>query len=127
MSGEFTELDLRRLVVGRGGLVAYLGTNSVQEAEARVAAGDADAEAVLRAMTYQIAKEIGAMAGALGRAPDAVVLSGGITTSEHITGWIRERVGFLGRVLVYRGEEEMRALAQGALRVLQGTDQAQEY
>lgn len=127
MSGEYTETDLRRLVVGRGGLVAYLGTNSAQEAEERAARGDTEAEEVLRAMTYQIGKEIAAMCGALGGSPHAVVLSGGMTASARITGWIAERVGFLARVLVYPGEEEMQALAEGVLRVLRGTEQAREY
>jgi butyrate kinase len=127
MSGEYSELELRRLVVGRGGLVAYLGTNSAREAEELAANGDLHAEEVLRAMTYQIGKEIAAMAGALGAPPHAVVLSGGIAASTRIIGWIRERVAFLGRAVVYPGEHEMQALARGVLRVLRGEEQPREY
>jgi butyrate kinase len=78
-------------------------------------------------MTYQIGKEIAAMAGALGAPPHAVVLSGGIAASERITGWIRERVAFLGRVIIYPGEHEMQALALGVLRVLRGKEEPREY
>ena len=126
-SGSFTELDLRRVVMGRGGLVAYLGTNSAMEVEKRIAAGDNCAREVYQAMAYQVAKEIGAMATVLTGCVDAIVLSGGLAGSEMLVGWIRERVRFLAPVLVFPGEDEMGALAQGALRVIRGEAQALEY
>ena len=36
-----------------------------------------------------------------------------------LVGWITERVSFLGTVLVYPGEDEMRTLAAETLAVLQ--------
>ncbi len=78
-------------------------------------------------MAYQIAKEIGAMATVLKGALDAVVLTGGLAGSTMLTGWIQERVQYLGPLLIYPGEDEMRTLAEGALRVLQGAGTAAEY
>ncbi len=90
-------------------------------------AGDREAETVFRAMAYQVAKEIGALAAVLSGDIDAVVLTGGLAHNGILVEWIRERVGFLGRVLVYAGEDEMIALAQGALRVLGGDEEARDY
>jgi len=78
-------------------------------------------------MAYQIAKEIGSMATVLKGQADAVVITGGLAHSEMLLGWIRERVGWIAPVIVFAGEDEMLALAQGALRVLRGEEQALEY
>ncbi len=114
-------------IAGQGGLVAHLGTNDALEVEARINAGDDRARLVYEAMAYQVAKEIGAMASVLKGEVDAVILTGGLAHSEMLLAWIRERVAWIGPVLVYPGEDEMLALAQGALRVLRGEEQAKEY
>ncbi|HSJ54173.1 MAG TPA: butyrate kinase, partial [Anaerolineae bacterium] len=114
-------------LAGRGGLVAHLGTNSAVEVERRIAAGDARARLVYEAMAYQIAKEIGAMATVLMGQIDAIVITGGVAHSELILGWVRERVAWIAPILVYPGEDEMLALAQGALRVLHGEETARTY
>ncbi|MBI5216861.1 MAG: butyrate kinase [Ignavibacteriae bacterium] len=126
-SEKFTEQELRQLVMGKGGLVSYLGTNSVVEAEQRANAGDATAREALQAMAYQIAKEIGAMATVLNGNLDAIILTGGIATSELVTSWIVERVKFIAPVLIFPGEDEMVSLALGAFRVLRGEEQLKEY
>ena len=126
-SGSRGEADMRNLVRGQGGLTAYLGTNSAVEVESMIAGGDAKAAAVYEAMAYQIAKEIGAMAAALGGDVDAVVLTGGLARSAMQVGWITQRVKFLGRVIVYPGEDEMEALAAGALRVVRDGIPPLEY
>lgn len=126
-SGEFTDREMRTMVMGKGGLVAYLGTNSSEEVEARIAQGDARAREVYEAMAYQIAKEIGAMAAVLRGDVDAVILTGGLANSEMLTRWITERVQFVAPVKVYPGEHEMEALASGALRVLRGEEQEKTY
>ena len=118
---------MRRLVMGRGGLVAYLGTNSATEVEDRIDTGDTAAREVYEAMAYQISKEIGAMAAVLAGRVDAIVLAGGLAGSTRLVGWIRDRVSWIARVLVYPGEDEMHALAEGALRVLRGEAAALEY
>ncbi len=119
--GKQTETEMRKLVMGRGGLSAYLGTTSASEVEQRISSGDQRAREVYEAMAYQIAKEIGAMATVLKGNFQAIVLTGGLASSSMLTGWIRERVSFLAPVLVFPGEEEMRSLAEAALRVLDGT------
>lgn len=118
---------LRRRFWGGGGLVAHLGTNDGQEVERRIAEGDERALLVYRAMAYQVGKEIGAMAAVLGTAPDAIVLTGGLAHSQRFVDLVSERVSFLGRLLVYPGGEEMRALAAGTLRVLRGEEEAKRY
>ncbi|MBU0492710.1 MAG: butyrate kinase [Chloroflexi bacterium] len=129
-SGQHTLDEMKRKIAGQGGLVAHLGTNSAVEVERRIAAGDAHARLVYEAMAYQIAKEIGGMATVLKGDVDAVVITGGVARSEMLMGWIRERVQFIAPVLVYPGrgrDAEGVALAQGALRVLRGEEEAKEY
>ncbi len=126
-SGKFTEQELRTIVRGKGGLVAYLGTNSATDVEARIAGGDGTAAEVYEAMAYQIAKEIGAMSAVLAGNVGAIVLTGGLAASPMLTGWINARVHRFAPVLIYPGEDEMRSLALGALRVLRGNEPALEY
>jgi butyrate kinase len=126
-SGKYTEQEIRKMVMGKGGLVAYLGTNNADEVEKRIQNGDEYAREVYEAMAYQIAKEIGAMATVLKGKVDAIVLTGGLANSKMLVDWITERVSFIAPVLVFPGEDEMRALALGVLRVLRGEEQAKEY
>jgi len=88
-SGSYSEREMRRLVMGSGGLVAYLGTNSATEVEKRIEGGDAAAREVYQAMAYQVAKEIGAMATVLAGRVDAIVLAGGLAGSALVVGWIK--------------------------------------
>ncbi|MGA9364247.1 MAG: butyrate kinase [Bacteroidota bacterium] len=126
-SGKYIEGEIRSMVMGRGGLVAYLGTNSVEDVGKRIGNGDGFAREVFEAMAYQVAKEVGAMATVLRGGLNAVLLTGGLTASHLLVAMITERVQFLAPVLVYPEEEEMKALALGVLRVLNGTEQAKEY
>ena len=119
--------DMFRKLAGKGGLVAHLGTNSAVEVERRIRTGDGQARLVYEAMAYQIAKEVGAMATVLKGRVDAIVITGGVAHSEMLLGWIEERVAWIAPLLIYPGEDEMLALVQGALRVLRGEEQAQEY
>jgi butyrate kinase len=114
-------------LAGQGGLVAHLGTNNGIEVERRIAEGDVHARLIYEAMAYQIAKEIGAMATVLRGQLDAIVITGGLAHSEMLLDWIRERVAWIAPILLYPGEDEMLALAQGALRVLRGEEEALIY
>lgn len=125
--GAHSRAEIERRLVGQGGLVAHLGTNDAREVEKRIDAGDEHAALIFEAMAYQIAKEIGAMAAVVNGEIDAVVLTGGLAHSARLVAWIRRRVSFLGPVMVYPGEDEMQALAAGALRVLRGEEAAREY
>ena len=126
-SGEYTEQQLRKFVMGNGGLIAYLGTNSAEEVEKRIKNGDKKALEVFQAMAYQIAKEIGAMATVLSGQVDAIVLTGGLAKSELLTSWIKERVSFISKILIFPGDDEMKALAKGAMRVLHNIEEAKTY
>lgn len=128
LSGSYNEDEIRKLLVGQGGLMAYLGTNDAREVVRRITSGDAEARLVYEAMAYQVAKEIGSAATVLCGQVDAIVLTGGLAYDQaYFVPWIEERVQFIAPVLVYPGEDELLALAQGALRVLKGQEQAREY
>lgn len=122
-----TEKEMRRKIVGNGGFNAYLGTNDAREVEKRVKEGDEEAELIRDAFVYQMSKNIGAMAAVLKGKVDAIIMTGGIAYDKEITRLIRERVSFLAPVKLYPGEDELLALAQGALRVMNGEEEAQEY
>lgn len=122
-----TYKEVMRRIVGGGGLVAHLGTNDAREVERRIEAGDAHARLIYEAMAYQIAHEIGGMAAVLKGEVDAIYLCGGLAHSERLVGWIVERAAWISPVRVYPGQFEMLALAQGALRVLDGIEPARDY
>lgn len=126
-SGRFTERELQDKMISTGGMYAYLGTKDVRDAEKMAANGNSKAELVLQAMAYKIAKEIGAMSVVLAGNVECIVLTGGIAYSQKIVNSITEKVRFIAPVIVVPGEEELESLAAGALRVLNGKEQAQIY
>ncbi|HPW40373.1 MAG TPA: butyrate kinase [Bacillota bacterium] len=126
-SGKYTLDEIKKKITGKGGLVAYLGTNDGREVVRMIEEGNKKAELVYKAMAYQVAKEIGACAAVLEGKVDAVCLTGGLAYDKLLTGWIKERVEFIGEVKVYTGEDEMIALAEGGLRVLREEEAAREY
>ncbi|SDI41002.1 butyrate kinase [Desulfosporosinus hippei] len=126
-SGKYTEQEMRAKILKEGGLFAYLGTKDAQEVEKRMKNGDSYASLILEGLCYQVAKEIGAMATVLLGEVDQIVLTGGLAHSEFITQEITRRVSFVAQVIVIPGEEEMEALALGALRVLNGEEEALTY
>ncbi len=127
LAGRVSPKDLSKRLVGQGGLAAYLGTNDAIKVEAAVKKGDAKAEVIYRAMAYQVAKDIGAMAAVLSGDVDGVVLTGGLAHSEMLTGWVEQRVKFVAPVFIFPGEDEMEAMAEGALRILRGEETPRPY
>ncbi len=121
------EKQLRGRLVGRGGLEAYLGTTDAAKVEGMVKGGDSQARLVFEAAAYQIAKDIGSMSTVLKGAIDGIVLTGGLAHSSTLTDWINERVRFIAPVHIYPGEDEMSALAEGGLRVLEGAEEVKTY
>lgn len=124
--GEAPEILLKHFV-GRGGLVDHLGTNDLREVEGQIEAGGHEAEVVFRAMALQVCKEIGRASAVLHGDVDAVVLTGGMAYSKRLTSIIEEYISYLGPVIVLPGENELEALAQGALRVLRGLEKPRHY
>ncbi len=126
-SGKYTLDEIKKKITGKGGLIAFLGTNDAYEVEQRVKKGDKEAERVYYAMSYQIAKEIGAASTVLCGKVDAIILTGGIAYDKSFVEWIKERVSFIAPVVVYPGEGEMTALAEGGYFALKGELPIQEY
>jgi len=126
-SGRYTEKELMKLVRGKGGLMAHLGTNDAVEVERRMAAGDERARQVYDAMLYTACKSIGALAAAAGGGIDRIILTGGIAHSAYADHYITKRVQFIAPVEVMAGEFEMEALAGGACRVLSGEEEARDF
>ena len=118
--------EIKKMLKGEGGVVAYLGTNDMRIVTEK-ANDDPQYALIKNAMCYQIAKEIGAMATVLKGKVDAILLTGGIAYAESITDYISEMVSFIATVKVYPGEDEMRALAMNGLMVLRGEVQARKY
>jgi len=127
LSGKYSRMELKKRLTGRGGLVAHLGTNDMREVEKRMAEGDGHSRKVFEAMALSVARRIGACAAVLAGEVDAVVLTGGLAHSAAFISAVRRSIEFLGRVIVIPGEDEMTALAMGALRVLRGEEEAKTY
>jgi butyrate kinase len=119
--------EIKKKITGKGGLVAYLGTNDARDVEDMVHDGNKEAEIVYKAMAYQIAKEIGMCAAVLKGEVDVIILTGGIAYSKEFIAWIEAGIEFISKVVVYPGEDEMLALAEGALRVLTGEEPPKIY
>ena len=117
-----TQAEVKKKLGTEAGAYSYLGTRDFREIERRRAEGDADADRIFRAMAYQHAKDIGAMAAVLHFQVDAIVFTGGIAASAAFTDAISAYVGKLAPVLIFPGEKEMLSLARGALSALHGGD-----
>lgn len=127
LDGKKDFREIRKKLAGGGGLMSLLGTADAREVEKRIANGDQEATLCYEAMAYSTAKSICALAASVNGKLDAVILTGGLAMSKVFTGWIVERVKFLCEVRIIPGEHEMRALAEGALRVLSGEEKAKTY
>lgn len=126
-SGKYTLAEVLKKITGKGGFVAYLNTNDARIVENAALEGDPKAKLIHDAMGYQVAKEIGAAAAVLNGKVDAIILTGGMAYGKPIINLIKEKVEFIAPIIIYPGEDEMLALAQGVLRVLNGEEEAKEY
>ncbi|MFH0765203.1 MAG: butyrate kinase [Calditrichota bacterium] len=126
-SGEITREKLLSELSRQGGLMSYCGSSDAREVLERAHNGNQTADLALRGMIYQDAKEIGAIAAALQGRLDAVVITGGLAHSEEIMGMLKPYIEFLGQILVFPGEGELEALAEGAFRVIDGEEEGKEY
>lgn len=126
-SGQYTEKEVYKKIVGNGGFNAYVGTNDMRDVEKMVQNGDTKATEVREAFIMQVAKNIGSMSCVLKGKVDQIIITGGIAYDKVVIAGLKERVGFLAPVTVYPGEDELLALTQGALRVLNGEEKALDY
>lgn len=111
-----------KIVFGDGGVYSYLKTKDFKKVSDMYRSGDPEAVNVVNAMAYQIAKEVGAQATINYGKIDAILITGGMAFEGYFVDLIKERIAFLAPVIVYPGEDEIRALAEGTLRVLRGEE-----
>ena len=126
-SGKYTAGEVRKMLAGHGGLVAYTGSNDMRDLLKAAHNGDKEIAGAVDAFHYQIGKEIGAMAVVMKGQVDQIILTGGIAYGKETVDAITDMVGWIAPITVYPGEDELLALAQGALRVLNGEEPARVY
>jgi len=126
-SGKYSEKEILKMITGKGGLVAYLNTNSAYEVEQRAAQGDEYAKMIYDAMAYQVAKEVGSMGAVLTYQIDGILITGGIAHDKYFVNQITSYIHRLAPVHIYPGEDEMLALAMNGIRVLKGETEARIY
>lgn len=125
-SGKYTEAEIKKMITGKGGLVAYVNSTDMKQLLIDAETDPKIAE-VMDAFHYQIAKEIGAMAAAMCGQIDQIILTGGVAYGRESVEAITKHVGWIAPITVYPGEDELLALTQGALRVLKGEEKLMEY
>ncbi len=126
-SGKYTEKEVYAKMVGKGGFNAYLGTNDMREVTKLADGGDEKAVMAKQAFLLQVAKDIGSMACVLNGKVDQIIVTGGIAYGADVVAALKERAEWIAPFTVYPGEDELLALAQGALRVLNGEEESKNY
>lgn len=126
-SGKYTHKEMVKNVRGKGGIVSYLNTVDAREVEDRISKGDEYAKLIYDALALQVAKSIGELATVVNGDVDAIIITGGIAYSKYMSESISKRVKFIASVEILPGENELEALAFGALRVLKGEEEATIY
>ena len=119
-SGKWTEAQIKKRLVGRGGAVAYFGTNDFRELAGRAEAGDVAVDTFLKGYCISVAKYIASLSTVVYGKVDAIILTGGIAYSGRIVDDIKERVSFIAPVEVYPGENELESLAENGYGILEG-------
>jgi butyrate kinase len=125
--GKYSPEEMKTMLAGKGGMVAYLGTNNFREATDRAAAGDEYAKLIVEGCSYQTAKEIGAMAAVLHGDVDAIILTGGLAYDDTHIERISAMVRHIAPIFVYPGEDELKALAFNGLLAVTGRITVKEY
>lgn len=126
-SGKYTETEMKKQIIGNAGLAAHLGTNDFKKITGMAKSGDEKAKLIVDAIAYQIAGEIGARSVAMFGRVDAIILTGGLSNSESFCELVTKRVSWIAKVVRVQGEDELKALAEGAYRVITGREEAHEY
>ena len=126
-SGKYTESQIKKKLLGRGGAVAYFGTNDLCEIENRAGRGDKDCAIFMEAFSLNIAKYIASEAATVDGKVDVILLTGGGAYSSTITESIRRRTAFIAPVEIYAGEHELQSLAENGYNVLGGKVRIHRY
>ncbi|MCK5845890.1 MAG: butyrate kinase [Bacteroidales bacterium] len=126
-SDDYSKDEIKKMIVGKGGYMAYLNTNDAYAVETASKNGDKKAALIEEGMAYQVAKEIGAMATVLEGNVNAILLTGGIAYGKPFIDMLNKRIQHIARIFVYPGEDEMKALAMNGLRVIKNETEVLEY
>lgn len=126
-SGKYTEKEIYKKICGNGGFNGYIGSNDMRDLLKWKDEGNQEAADLIDAFHYQIAKDAGAMAAVLNGKVDQIICTGGIAYGKETIDALKEKLGWIADFTVYPGEDELLALAQGALRVMNGEEEAKVY
>lgn len=127
LDNQLTLNEINTLISKQSGFISLKGTEDALKVEQEALEGDQYALDIYRALSVQVAKEIGSRATVLKGDIDGVLFTGGLAYSKFLIDLITPYIEFLGDIEVYPGEEEMQALAEGAYRVLSGEEILKEY
>ena len=126
-SGKYTKDEIKKKLVGKGGAVAYFGTNDFRSVVAMADEGDDRARVFIEGFCLSIAKYIAALAAVVSGHVDVIILTGGIAYNEALMEKISSRVSFIAPVEVYPGGNEMDSLAENGYAVLSGETEIKHY
>ncbi|MCF7929332.1 MAG: butyrate kinase [Spirochaetales bacterium] len=124
---NYSLAEMKKIVTGKGGLVAYAGTNDLRELLRRRDEGDQEAGEIFQAMIYQVSKEIAMHGATLFGDVDAIVITGGMAHNQEFIDGISKRVSYLAPIEVVPGERELHSLAENALLALRGEVAIKQY
>jgi butyrate kinase len=126
-SGKYTHQEIKNMITGKGGMVAYLGTNNFRDVCSMAGEGDPRAALIMNASAYQIAKEIGAAATVLEGKTDAILITGGMAFQTAFVDKLKLMIGFIAKVVVFPGEDEIKSLAMNGLLALNKKIEVKTY
>ena len=126
-SGTKTQEEMFCLISHCGGINAHLGTTDINEIEKRIQNGDEHAKLIMEAMAYQVSKSIGEMFAVLKGEADGILITGQLAHSNFVVQYIQDHVEKFAPTFLYPGDNEIKAMAANAERVIKGDMEVQEY
>ena len=126
-SGKYTKEEIKKKLIGRGGAVAYFGTNDMREVVKHAKEGREEYVVFMKAFVLNIAKYIVAQGALVEGKVDVIILTGGVAFSTDITDAITKKVNWLAPVVVYPGENELASLAENGYIILAGETKIHTY
>ena len=126
-SGKYSKQEIKKKLIGKGGAVAYFGTNDMRVIEQKAKEGDPQYQLFLKAFVLNIAKYIVSQGAVVDGKVDVILLTGGVAYSKYITDAITEKVKWLAPVKVYPGEKELESLAENGYIILAGDTKIHTY
>ena len=126
-SGQYTKQEIKKKLIGRGGAVAYFGTNDMREIVQKAKEGIPEYVVFMKAFVLNIAKYIVAQGALVEGKVDVIILTGGVAFSKDITDAITKKVSWVAPVKVYPGENELESLAENGYIILAGATKIHTY